>query len=77
VAKRAVEYLAASGAVPISVTERGTIHAGGKITSFAARWWINKQDAAPVAAHARTLAGRDPDASEPRSIALRARYGSP
>jgi hypothetical protein len=38
---RAVEYLAASGAVPISVTERGTIQAGGKITSFAARWWIS------------------------------------
>ena len=29
--KRAIEYLAVSGAVAITVTERGTIHGGGKI----------------------------------------------
>jgi hypothetical protein len=43
--KRGEQYLAASSAVPISVTQRGTIHTGTKITgSVAARWWINERD---------------------------------
>jgi hypothetical protein len=58
VAKRAAEYLAASGAAAISVTERGTIQAGGKITSFAARWWISERDAPRLATAARQLVGR-------------------
>jgi hypothetical protein len=39
------QYLAASGAVPISVTERGTIHTGSKIAGTVARWWITAADA--------------------------------
>jgi hypothetical protein len=51
--KRAVAYLAACGAVPITVIVREgvcTIHSG-KVT-VAARWWIAAQDAARVAAQA-------------------------
>jgi hypothetical protein len=58
--KRAEQYLAASGAVPISVTERATIHTGSKITgTVAARWWIAERDALRVANAARLCAGAD------------------
>ena len=60
-------YLAASGAVPITIIERVgvcSIHTGTKITgTVAARWWINERDAAPVARAARTFAGDRPDLS--------------
>jgi hypothetical protein len=57
------QYLAASGAVPISVTERGTIHTGSKIAGTVARWWITAADAPRVASAARTFAGPAPDLS--------------
>lgn len=64
--KRAVEYLRASGAVPISIIERDSvcsIHAGKISGTVAARWWLNARDAPRVATDARSLAGRDPDVS--------------
>jgi hypothetical protein len=61
--KAAINYLASSGAAPICISERGTIHAGGKITdAVAARWWIDARMAVPVARAART-AGDNPDVS--------------
>jgi hypothetical protein len=66
--KRALEYLAAWGAVPITVIERDgacSIHAGKISGTVAARWWIDERMAAQVAREARSLAARDPDASTP------------
>jgi hypothetical protein len=62
--KAAISYLASSGAAPIWISERGTIHAGGKITdAVAARWWIDARMAVRVARAARTAAGDNPDVS--------------
>jgi hypothetical protein len=70
---RAIEYLAAFGTVPISVTERGTIHAGGKITgTVAGRWWLNARNATRVAREARRFAGANPDASTATAALQRA-----
>jgi hypothetical protein len=62
--KRAVEYLAACDAVPITVIERDgvcSIHVGKIAGTVAGRWWLAAQDAARVAARARRLAGISPD----------------
>ena len=62
--KAAINYLASSGAAPIWISERGTIHAGGKVTdAVAARWWIDARMAVPVARAARSLAGDNQDVS--------------
>ena len=68
--KRALEYLEASGAVPITIIERDgvcTIHAGGKsetVSDIISTVWLAEQDAARVAREARRLAGDSPDASQ-------------
>src|SRR5438128_1739844 len=67
--KRALEYLAASGAVPITITERDgvcSIHAGGKsdkMSDIISTVWLDERDAPRVAREARRLAGDSPDAS--------------
>jgi hypothetical protein len=63
--KAAVAYLAASGAVPITIKSAGglacTITTGTKITgTIAGRWWIAALDAARIASAARQGAGPDP-----------------
>jgi hypothetical protein len=70
--KRAVEYLAACGVVPITVIERDgvcSIHVGiaGPVSG---RWWLAAQDAARVAARARRLAGKSPDLAQPAIAAV-------
>ena len=58
--KRAVAYLAACGAIPITIVVRDggcSIHSGKIAGTIAARWWI----AARVAAQARRFAGKSPD----------------
>jgi hypothetical protein len=80
--KRAVAYLAASGAVPIAVIERdgvrnirtGTTTTGRTSTTTTARWWITAAMASPVASAARQLAAPAPDLLAPRRrcTALRA-----
>src|SRR6266540_2540400 len=70
--KRALEYLAASGAVPISVTERDgvcSIRTGSKsetVSDIISTVWLDERMAAPVAREARRLAGDRPDISAPR-----------
>jgi hypothetical protein len=63
--KRAEQYLAASGAVPISIIERdGQLSIGTviKLTgTVAARWWTVAADAPRVASAARLCAGAEPD----------------
>jgi hypothetical protein len=67
--KRAVEYLALSGAVPITIIERdgvcsistGKTTTGRTGATIAARWWITAAMASPVAAQARQLVGAKPD----------------
>jgi hypothetical protein len=66
--KRAVEYLRASGAVPIAIIERDgacSIHAGSKspnLGDIISTVWLAEQDAARVAKEARRLAGDSSDA---------------
>jgi hypothetical protein len=84
--KRAMEYLIASGAVPITIIERDgvcSISAGGKITdtaiaastgTVAARWWITAAMAPRVATAARQCAGANPDV--PAATASLARSAS-
>jgi hypothetical protein len=70
--KRAIEYLAACGAVPIAIIERDglcSIHAGQIAGTVAARWWISERIAPRVAAQARRLADVSPDVS-PATAAL-------
>jgi hypothetical protein len=70
--KRAIEYLAACGAVPIAIIERDglcSIHAGKIAGTVAARWWISERIAPRVAAQARRLADVSPDVS-PATAAL-------
>jgi hypothetical protein len=65
--RRAVKYLAASGATPISVVDRDGVCSivTGKITgTVATRWWIATQDAVRVASAARRLVGAGADAAE-------------
>ena len=66
--KRALEYLAASGAVPNSVIERdgmcSTIRAGRD--GLSAQWWLDRQKAVPIARAARRFAGANPDLQRPR-----------
>ena len=62
--KRAVAYLAASGATAITVTEHdgvASIHTGKVTGTVAARWWIVAQDAVRVASGARRLVGAGAD----------------
>jgi hypothetical protein len=60
--KRAEQYLIASGATAITVTDTGKISTSAKITgTVAARWWTSAQDATRVAGAARQLAGPAPD----------------
>jgi hypothetical protein len=63
--KHAVAYLAASGAVPLTVIVRdgvGSIHTGKISGTVAGRWWLHhSRDASRVAAQARTCAGKSPD----------------
>jgi len=52
--KWALQYLAASGATPITVTEHdgvATVHTGKTTGPVAGRWWIASRDAVCVAAH--------------------------
>ena len=71
--RAALAYLEASGATAIWISERGAIHAGGKITdTVAARWWIDARMAVPVARAARALAGDNPDVSEATAALHRA-----
>jgi hypothetical protein len=63
--KAAAAYLAASGAVSLTVIVRdgvGSIHTGKISGTVAARWWLHhSQEAARVAAQARRLAGAGAD----------------
>jgi len=60
--KRAEQYLEASGATAITVTDTGKISTSAKITgSVACRWWIAAADAARVAGSARRCAGAASD----------------
>jgi hypothetical protein len=76
--KAAVAYLAASGAVPITVIDRdgvGVVIVGRTSDTVAGRWWIHAHAAARVAAQARRFAGIAPDvasaiAAVQRSAAL-------
>jgi hypothetical protein len=72
--KRALERLAASGAVPISVTERdgmcSTIRGGGD--GLSAQWWVDRTKAVPVARAARRFAGANPDLSTATDALARA-----
>jgi hypothetical protein len=74
--KAAAAYLAASGAVPITIflSEKGTsITTASQITgTVAARWWITAAMASPVATAARTLAGADPNVSAATAALARA-----
>jgi hypothetical protein len=70
--KRAEQYLAASGAVPITIIDTGKISTNVKITgTVAARWWIAAADAARVAGSARQCAGADPDVATATAAVLR------
>jgi hypothetical protein len=74
--KRAEQYLAASGAVPIAIFLRGegcSIHTGSKITgTVVARWWIAARDAPRVSTAARQGAGANPDVSTATATLARA-----
>jgi hypothetical protein len=62
--KRAESYLAASGAVPISVSRRDgvcTIHAGRSVGDVVSTQWIDQRQAIAVAREARRYAGDRPD----------------
>jgi hypothetical protein len=67
--KRAEQYLAASGAVPITIIERDgacSISTASKLPTMgnsASTWWTAAADAPRVASAARTLAGPAPDLS--------------
>ena len=61
--KRAESYLQASGAVPISVTRSGSIHAGraGGHGDVVSTQWIDERQAIAVTREARRYAGDRPD----------------
>jgi hypothetical protein len=58
----AINYLIASGATAITVTDTGKISTNAKITgTLAARWWTDAKTTIRIAGTARKLAGPDPD----------------
>jgi hypothetical protein len=76
--KRAVAYLAASGATPISVVDRDGpcgIHTGKVTGHVAARWWVAASDGVRVASAARRFAGADADVSEAVAAVTRSAKG--
>ncbi len=76
--KAAVAYLAASGAVPISIVKSGAaptfaFSTANKITgrTIAARWWTASPDAARIASAARQAAGTAADLAECKAVLAR------